>query len=121
MQTNTITIIGMRRTGTSIALALKEGALDFTLIGHDSDSDLLHETAVTEAVDRVEADLIKACLPADIIVLAMPSVVVRGKRSRPEDLEPSGVGNRPVGRPRLSFSFASQPSGDTLRQPTGQQ
>ena len=74
MQTNTITIVGMRRTGTSIAMALKEGALDFTLIGHDSDSDLLRETAVTEAVDRVEADLIKACIPADIIVLAMPSV-----------------------------------------------
>lgn len=74
MQTNTIAIVGMRRTGTSIALALKEGALDFTLIGHDSDSNLLRETAVKEAVDRVEADLIKACAPADIIVLAMPSV-----------------------------------------------
>lgn len=74
MKTNTITIVGMRRTGTSIALALNEGSLSFTLIGHDSDSNLLKETAVTQAVDRVEADLIKACIPADIIVLAMPSL-----------------------------------------------
>ena len=74
MQTNTITIVGMRRTGTSIALALKEGALDFSLIGHDSDSDMLREKTVAQAVDRVEADLIKACTPADIIVLAMPMV-----------------------------------------------
>jgi prephenate dehydrogenase len=74
MQTNTITIVGMRRTGISIALALQQGPMDFTLIGHDSDANLLHETAVTKAVDRVEADLIKACTPADIIVLAMPSL-----------------------------------------------
>lgn len=72
METNTITIVGMRRTGTSIALALKESALGFSLIGHDSDSDLLREKTVAQAVDRVEADLIKACTPADIIVLAMP-------------------------------------------------
>lgn len=74
METNTITIVGMGRTGASIALALKEGPVDFTVIGHDSDSKLLRESAVSEAVDRVEADLIKACAPADIIVLAMPAV-----------------------------------------------
>lgn len=81
MQTNTITIVGMRRTGISIALALKDGKLDFNLIGHDSDSDLLRETAVTQAVDRVEADLIKACAPADIIVLAMPAVELQATLS----------------------------------------
>lgn len=81
MKTNTITIVGMRRTGTSIALALKEGSLNFSLIGHDSDSDLLRETAVIQAVDRVEADLIKACAPADIIVLAMPSLELQATLS----------------------------------------
>jgi prephenate dehydrogenase len=74
MQTNTITIVGMRRMGISIALALQEGSAGYTLIGHDSDSDVLREMLVTNAVDRVEADLIKACTPADIIVLAMPSL-----------------------------------------------
>lgn len=81
MQTNTITIVGMRRTGTSIALALQEGAVEFSLIGHDSDSDLLRETIITQAVDRVEADLIKACAPADIIVLAMPAVELQATLS----------------------------------------
>lgn len=74
MKTNTITIVGMHRTGTSIALALKEGSQNFTLIGHDSDGDLLKDKAVAQAVDRVEPDLVKACEPADIVVLAMPSV-----------------------------------------------
>jgi prephenate dehydrogenase len=74
MQTNTITIVGMRRTGLSIALALREGSSDFSLIGHDSDTELLKYTVVSEAVDRVEADLIKACTPADIVVLAMPAL-----------------------------------------------
>jgi prephenate dehydrogenase len=73
MQTNIITIVGMRRTGTSIALALRENSTGFTLIGHDSETSLLSEPAVKEAVDRVEADLIRACELADIIVLAMPS------------------------------------------------
>jgi prephenate dehydrogenase len=74
MQTNTITIVGMRRTGISIALALQEGTMDFSLIGHDSDANLLQQTIVKQATDRLEADLIKACAPADIIVLAMPSL-----------------------------------------------
>ncbi len=74
MKTNTIAIVGMRRTGTSIALALKAGRLDFILVGHDSDSALLRSEIVSQAVDRVEKDLIKACETADIVVLAMPSV-----------------------------------------------
>ncbi len=74
MKTNTIAIVGMHRTGTSIALALREGSQNFTLIGHDSDRELLRDPAVTQAVDRVEPDLVKACEPADIVVLAMPSV-----------------------------------------------
>ena len=74
MKTNTITIVGMRRTGISIALALQEGPSEFSLIGHDSDANLLHLAIVTEAVDRVEVDLIKACTPADIVVLAMPAL-----------------------------------------------
>jgi prephenate dehydrogenase len=76
MQTNTITIVGLGRTGTSIALALKEGSADFSLIGHDSDSGVLREKPVVEAFDHLEADLIKACAPADIIVLAMPAVAL---------------------------------------------
>ncbi len=73
MRTNTITIVGMRRTGISIALALKEGSGDFELIGHDSETELLDESSVKAAVDRTEADLVRACETADIIVLSMPS------------------------------------------------
>lgn len=74
MQTKTISIIGMQRTGLSIALALRQGKPDFVLIGHDSNGRLLQESGVQAAVDRVEPDLVKACQAADIVVLTMPAV-----------------------------------------------
>jgi prephenate dehydrogenase len=74
MKTNTITIVGMERTGLSIAMALKAGSQSFTVIGHDSEGKLLSDPAVTEALSRTEADLIRACEPADIVILAIPAV-----------------------------------------------
>jgi len=74
MQTKTITIVGMQRTGASIAMALQESKPEFVLIGHDSDGRLLDSAQVQAAVSKVEPDLIKACQPADIVVLAMPAV-----------------------------------------------
>jgi prephenate dehydrogenase len=79
MQAKMITIVGMGRTGVSIAMALNESAANFTVIGHDSNADLLRESTISAALDQTEADLVNACAPADIIVLAMPAV----------DLEPT--------------------------------
>lgn len=74
MQTNTITIAGLGRTGVSIALALKEGQLDFTVIGYDGSDELLRDPLVAGAVTRVEANLVRACEQADIVVVTVPSV-----------------------------------------------
>ena len=77
MQTKNITIIGVRRTGTSIALALKNGPLDFIITGHDSDSGLLKKAGETGGFDKTESNLIRAAASADILVLAMPAVEMK--------------------------------------------
>ncbi len=74
MQTKKITIIGVRRTGASIALALKEGPLDFEVIGHDSDTTLLKEANEFGGFDKTESNLIRAAETADIVILSMPAV-----------------------------------------------
>ncbi len=72
MQTKNITIIGTRRTGASIALALKDGPLDFEVTGHDSDSNLLKEAKELGGFDKTESNLIRAAETADILILSMP-------------------------------------------------
>lgn len=74
METRNISIIGLRRTGASIALALKNSQLKFTLIGHDRDAGLVKKAAESGIVDKGEANLIRAAAAADILILAMPSV-----------------------------------------------
>ena len=74
MKTQNITIIGLRRTGASVALALKASSLEVTLIGHDSYPALNKQALESGAVDKAESNLIRAASAADILVLAMPSV-----------------------------------------------
>lgn len=78
MKTQIITIVGLRRTGASIAMALKEGPLDFTLIGHDSEPDLVKQAVDRGTVDKGEANLIRAASVADILILSMPSAELEG-------------------------------------------
>ncbi len=79
MQTNTITIIGMNRIGVSIALALKQGPLDFKIIGYDSNQRVLQNASAVEgALDLAEKNLTKAVTNADIVVLAVPVIELEG-------------------------------------------
>jgi prephenate dehydrogenase len=88
MKTQVITIIGLRRTGASIALSIKEGPLDVTVLGHDSDPALQKQAVELGAIDKVESNLIRAAAAADILVLAMPSVELEGTlRAIGEDLK----------------------------------
>jgi len=79
MNTQNITIIGLGRTGTSIALAIKASSLEVSLIGHDGDPDLNKQALDLGAVDKIDSNLIRAVSVADILVLAIPAV----------DLEPT--------------------------------
>lgn len=73
MKTQNISIIGLGRTGASVALALKEGPLDFTITGHDSDPELVKQALESGAIDKGENVLVRAASSADILVLTMPS------------------------------------------------
>lgn len=73
MKTQNISIVGLGRTGLSIAMALQEGPLDFTITGHDSDPDLVKQALQSGAIDKGENGLVRAVSSADILILSMPS------------------------------------------------
>lgn len=79
MQTKTISIIGLGRTGLSIALALREAPLQFTLVGHDSDRRRAQAAQQEQgAIDKAERNLVDAAAAGDIVVLAVPDAELRG-------------------------------------------
>jgi len=73
----TITVIGTGVIGTSLGLALKQQDDPPYLIGHDKDLTAAKEAAKMGAFDKVEWNLINACEPADLIILAIPLNGVR--------------------------------------------
>ena len=88
MKTQVITIIGLRRTGVSIGLSIKEGPLDVMVLGHDSERALQKRAVELGAIDKAESNLIRSAAEADILVLAMPSVELEGTlRAIGEDLK----------------------------------
>lgn len=73
MKTQTITIIGLDRTGASVGLALKKSSLDVTIVGHDTDAAkarLAKEEVL--AIDQAEWSLVNAARRADILVITSP-------------------------------------------------
>lgn len=82
----TITIIGLGKKGTSIGLALKQKEPELNIIGHDKDSGTAKKAKTMEAVDSSSWNLISACEPADVVILAIPSdqVKVTLKAAGPE-------------------------------------
>lgn len=68
----TITIVGTGVIGTSLGLALKQLEPTPFVIGHDKELPLARGAARLGAFDKVEWNLINACEPADLIVLAIP-------------------------------------------------
>jgi prephenate dehydrogenase len=73
MKAQTVTIIGMGRTGVSIARALRASSAGLTIVGHDRFRELT-QRAKEElgAIDRAEWNLVTAAGAADILVLAVP-------------------------------------------------
>lgn len=68
----TITIIGLGLTGTSLGLALQREPGNFTIVGHDKDSEATQRARKQNAVQRTEWNLHAACDNADMIILAVP-------------------------------------------------
>lgn len=73
MKAQTVTIIGMGRTGIAIARALRASGTGLTIVGHDRFRELV-QTAKDElgVIDKAEWNLVAAAAVADILVLAVP-------------------------------------------------
>ncbi|HIQ05434.1 MAG TPA: prephenate dehydrogenase/arogenate dehydrogenase family protein, partial [Anaerolineae bacterium] len=73
-----ITIVGLGFIGTSIGLALKATSKpqEFELVGHDKEPKAASLARKRKAVDRTEWNLISACEPADMIILALPVAAI---------------------------------------------
>lgn len=69
MKTQTISIIGLNRIGGSLALAIKESALEVAIIGHDRDAALVAEAEKAGVVDKGQRSLARAAEAADIVIL----------------------------------------------------
>jgi len=73
MRAQTVTIVGMSRTGLSIALALKASGADLTIVGYDRFRELTQKAKdEIGAIDKAEWNLVNAAAEADILVLAVP-------------------------------------------------
>lgn len=73
MKAQTVSIVGMGRTGLSIALALKASGANLTIVGHDRYRELTQKAKdELGAIDKAEWNLVNAATEADILVLAVP-------------------------------------------------
>ena len=72
MSNFTITIVGAGVIGTSLGLAFKQDKDPPRLLAHDKDLDRAKAAVKLGAFDKAEWNLINACEPADLIILAMP-------------------------------------------------
>lgn len=67
----TITIIGAGLIGTSLGLALRQEK-ELQVLGHDKELDKAKAGVKRGAFEKAEWNLINACEPADLIILAIP-------------------------------------------------
>lgn len=93
MKAQTVTIVGMSRTGISIARAIKASSAGLTIVGHDRFRELTQKAKDDlKAIDRAEWNLVNAAAAADILVLAVPlaelesTLMVIGEEVQPHAL-----------------------------------
>lgn len=93
MNAQTVTIVGLGRTGLAVGRALKASSVDLTIVGHDRFRELAQEAKDDHgAIDRAEWNLVNAAAAADILVLSVPlselenSLMVIGDEVQPHTL-----------------------------------
>lgn len=77
MSEATVTVIGAGVIGTSVGLALKKNDKPPYLIVHDKDPKNTRQAMKMGAFDKSEWNLINACEPADLIILAIPGADIK--------------------------------------------
>lgn len=76
MKTETVTIVGLGRTGASVGLALQKADLGLTLVGYDENRQVLKAAEEVGAIDKSQGHLDRAAKAADILILAVPAQAV---------------------------------------------
>ena len=77
MSEYTIAVVGAGVIGTSFGLALKQNGGEFRLLAHDKELGNAKEAVKMGAFDKAEWNLVNACEPADLIILALPLSGIR--------------------------------------------
>lgn len=72
MKAQTISIIGLGRTGASIGMALTASSINVSVIGHDRDSDVADQAEKAGAIERKHWRLVQAASDGDIVIIAVP-------------------------------------------------
>lgn len=73
MKAQTVTIIGMGRTGVSVGRSLKATSSNLTIVGHDRYRERIERARnQLQAIDKAEWNLISAAAAADILILTVP-------------------------------------------------
>ncbi len=70
MKVNTISVIGLQRTGCSIALAIKKKLPDLTILGYDWDRDFVRQAKEIGAIDKSSLSMVNVAADGDIVILA---------------------------------------------------
>lgn len=78
MKAQTITILGLGRTGASVALAIKAAQLNVSVIGYDEDDERKAQAREAGAIDKGEGGLLRAAAAGDIVVIAVPDAELEG-------------------------------------------
>lgn len=76
MKTETITVVGLGRTGASVGLALQQAGLGVTVVGYDEERSALKAAQEAGVIDKAQANLGRAAAVADILILAVPAQMV---------------------------------------------
>jgi prephenate dehydrogenase len=72
MKTQTVSIVGLERITGSIGLALQEGDLGLTVVGHDNSRSTISGARNLGIVNRTTGSLAKAASAADILIVNVP-------------------------------------------------
>lgn len=102
-----VTIIGLGRVGTSLALALKATERPVFIVGHDKDPARTRRAARQKAIDKGEWNLPRSVENADLVILSIPlSEIAPTLRYIAQDLRPNAVvmDTAPLMQPVLAWA-----------------
>ena len=102
-------VVGLGRTGASLALAVQALSLDLTVVGHDRSPEVMRRARQRGAVDETAETPSEAAARADLLVVAVPAGEVEAVlRAVGEDVQEHALVLALSGLTAQSHAWASQ-------------